>query len=144
MFDLLTEEVLSLAEAARRLPRLRRGRPTSPTTLWRWSRDGVSTPAGPIRLEVYSYAGQTVTTWEAVQRFLTAVAKAKAGQADAGIPLTGSSAARLSSHLAAKAKLDRSNISASDSRQQMPRTGQARPEPGKTDHIGGRSASDAA
>jgi hypothetical protein len=38
--DPLAEELLTFAEAAKRLPRLRAGRPINPSTLWRWTRSG--------------------------------------------------------------------------------------------------------
>lgn len=54
------------------------GRPTSPSTLWRWTRHGVPTPAGVIRLETSHLAGRLITSKEAVRRFLTTVSAAKA------------------------------------------------------------------
>jgi Protein of unknown function (DUF1580) len=110
MCNFLDEDVLTLAEAARRLPRLSRGRPTSPTTVWRWSRSGVSTPAGQIRLEVFSFAGRTVTTWQAVQRFLAAVARARGRQAGSAPTPTGHSTSPSAGRIAAKAMLDRQGI----------------------------------
>jgi hypothetical protein len=106
--NILSEEVLSLPAAARRLPRLRGGKPTHPTTLWRWARFGVATPAGRIKLQTYAYAGSKVTTWESVERFLTAVAAARTGQpVPAAITSKPGSGKRASD---AKAVLDKAGI----------------------------------
>ena len=55
--DILSETVLSLAQAARRLPRLRgataTGKGVHPVTLWRWARKGLNGPDGQkVLLEV--------------------------------------------------------------------------------------------
>jgi hypothetical protein len=63
--DPLTEQTIPLAEAARRLPRLRAGRPVSPTTLWRWAAHGLR----GVRLEVVRVGGTTCTSVEALRRF---------------------------------------------------------------------------
>jgi hypothetical protein len=103
---LLTEAVVSLSQAARTLPSLRAGRPTHPSTLWRWAHHGISTPVGVIRLETAHLAGRVVTSREAVTRFLTAVANARA---DAGPtpPSNNQPTPDPSTHEADKAKLDR-------------------------------------
>src|SRR5262245_65019394 len=67
--DPLSEQLLSLPEAARRLPRLTRDRPVSPATLWRWAHRGVR----GVRLETWRLGGRTVTSVEALRRFLVAL-----------------------------------------------------------------------
>lgn len=101
---LLSESLISLAQAARELPSLRAGRPVHPTCVWRWSKYGVKTPGGRIRLEVTAVAGRVATTRQAVARFLSAVAAAKAGTpVPATTPPTVTDSKRQQGH---KAKLD--------------------------------------
>ena len=69
MIDLLNEEVLSLSQAARCLPRLRKGRPVNTSTLWRWSTIGFH----GIRLETAKLGGRNVTSREALNRFFNAL-----------------------------------------------------------------------
>ena len=69
------ETVLSLAQAARRLPRLRgavaTGKGTHPVTLWRWAKRGLNGPDGEkVRLEIVRVGGTNCTSLEALQRFL--------------------------------------------------------------------------
>ena len=59
MIDPLLEEILPLAEAARRLPRLRAGRPTHPSTLWRWASRGIR----GVRLETVRVGGTCCTIY---------------------------------------------------------------------------------
>ncbi len=74
----LSETVLPLAEAARRLPRLRAGRPVSPATLWRWKSRGVR----GVKLETLTVGGTCCTSLEALQRFCAAL-NGRAAQAPA-------------------------------------------------------------
>jgi hypothetical protein len=83
--DLFSEELLSLAQAARRLPRLRNDRPVATSTVWRWATRGLRgcTPA-TVRV-----GGTTCTSAEAMRRFLVATSQlppraspAARGQAD--------------------------------------------------------------
>lgn len=67
--DPFTEETLPLASAARRLPRLRGGRPVSPSTLWRWATKGLR----GIKLETIKVGGTTCTSMEALRRFFAAI-----------------------------------------------------------------------
>jgi hypothetical protein len=73
--DILSETVLSLAQAARRLPQLRgataTGKGVHPVTLWRWARKGLNGPDGQkVRLEVVRIGGTNCTSLEALQRFI--------------------------------------------------------------------------
>jgi hypothetical protein len=76
--DVLLREVMagharSLAQVAKLVPAGRGGRPTSPTTVWRWSRAGVKTADGrTVRLETMRIGGRYVTTEQALRRFLAA------------------------------------------------------------------------
>ena len=61
----LAENILSFADACRALPRRRRGRKPSTSTLWRWSTRGLR----GIVLETIQVGGQRCTSVEALQRF---------------------------------------------------------------------------
>lgn len=63
------EEILTLAQAARGLPRLRNDRPVAPSTIWRWSQHGIR----GHHLETTKIGGTTVTSKEALARFFDAV-----------------------------------------------------------------------
>ena len=78
--DFQNEQVISLVQAARELPALRNNRPVAPQTLWRWMKYGVKAGAQQIKLEVSCIGCRTVTSREAVQRFLNACAAARSGQ----------------------------------------------------------------
>jgi hypothetical protein len=72
-FLLLGDKLLSFAQAARLIPPSRRGRPVSPSCLWRWHRSGVKTPDGrTVRLEAVWLVNRLVTSEEAVRRFIAA------------------------------------------------------------------------
>jgi hypothetical protein len=69
--DLTTEQYISLAEAARRLPPFRLGRPVSTATIWRWCREGVTLPSGEVvRLECFRIGARWLTSVEALSRFI--------------------------------------------------------------------------
>jgi hypothetical protein len=67
--DPLSEEILSLSRAARRLPRVRNDRPVSPATLWRWASSGLR----GVKLETVKLGGATCTSIPALQRFFAAL-----------------------------------------------------------------------
>jgi hypothetical protein len=67
--DPLSEVVVPFAEAARQLPRLRRGRPVSPATLWRWASHGLR----GVHLETCRVGGTTCTSLAALRRFFAAL-----------------------------------------------------------------------
>jgi hypothetical protein len=69
--DLTRENLLSLAQAARRFPPFRLGRPVSPSCVWRWCRQGVKAPgASVVRLEAVRVSGRWLTSAEAISRFV--------------------------------------------------------------------------
>ncbi|MGH7174433.1 MAG: DUF1580 domain-containing protein [Gemmataceae bacterium] len=71
--DLTRETLLSLAQAARRFPPARLGRPVNSSTVWRWARKGVKVPGvGVIRLECVRVSGRWLTSEEAISRFVLA------------------------------------------------------------------------
>lgn len=75
IIDVNTSGNMTLAEAARMLPRLR-GKRVNTSTLWRWCRKGYS----GIRLQ-YCRMGRTITTSEmALQKFFTELAAADSSQ----------------------------------------------------------------
>jgi hypothetical protein len=67
--DPLTEETFPLAQAARRLPRLRNNRPVHVSTLWRWALSGLR----GVRLETALVGGVRVTSNDALRRFFAAL-----------------------------------------------------------------------
>jgi hypothetical protein len=72
--DPTTETLRPFAEAARRLPALRGGKPVHATTLWRWATRGVRGRRGAtIRLETLKVGGTTCTSDEALARFFRAL-----------------------------------------------------------------------
>jgi hypothetical protein len=72
--DPLTEKLRSFAEAARRLPALRVGKPVSPSTVWRWTTRGVRARDGMlVRLEAIKVGGTCCTSDQALQRFFQAL-----------------------------------------------------------------------
>jgi hypothetical protein len=72
MIDLHNESLLSLDQAAKRLPAGRRGRPVSLSCVLRWILDGVVTPHGLVRLEGIRMGGRWLTSVEALERFARA------------------------------------------------------------------------
>jgi hypothetical protein len=69
MINALSETLLTFAQAARRLPRLRNDRPVAPATLWRWASVGLR----GVRLETTKVGGSTCTSVEALERFFAAL-----------------------------------------------------------------------
>src|SRR5262249_18837103 len=65
MIDSTTETLISLADAAKTVPRRRRGRKTHLSTIYRWATVGVR----GIVLETLQCGGSRVTSREAMQRF---------------------------------------------------------------------------
>jgi Protein of unknown function (DUF1580) len=83
MIDLSTETLLSFAQAAKRLPGHRDGKPIDPSTVWRWCRRGCKAPDGTVvKLEAVRVGGRSVTSAEALQRFSDALAGEPAEAAD--------------------------------------------------------------
>jgi hypothetical protein len=68
------EEVVTLTELARRLPRRRANKPTHVATLHRWRLRGLN----GVRLAAVKYGGIWVTTVQAYQRFVDALTRATA------------------------------------------------------------------
>lgn len=77
MIDIRKEKLLSISEAAKMRPPTRRGRPTSPSTVFRWIAKGVR----GRRLEAIRLGAQWFTSAEALQRFAEALT---AGDPSAG------------------------------------------------------------
>lgn len=65
MIQISTEQLITLAQAARLRPGSRRGRPTHPSTVYRWAVRGIR----GVRLEIIRIGGMTYTSVEALQRF---------------------------------------------------------------------------
>jgi hypothetical protein len=87
--DLTQETMLSLAQAARRFPSSRLGRPVSPATIWRWCREGVKVRGvGIVRLECVRLSGRWITSVEAISRFVARQTPPIAGEVPAQTPHT--------------------------------------------------------
>jgi hypothetical protein len=72
--SLTAENMLSLAQAARRLPPGRRGRPVSLSCVLRWVLEGAPGPDGRrVRLEAVRIGGRWLTSAEALGRFAAAL-----------------------------------------------------------------------
>ena len=71
--DLLTEDVISLAAAGKLFPGSRGADRVNPSTVYRWTIQGVRTPAGVVRLESLRGGSRVFTTRQAVVRFVTAL-----------------------------------------------------------------------
>lgn len=68
--DVFDEQVVTLGEAAKKLPRLRNGKKLHLSTLFRWSQRGKIAHDGVrIRLETIMIGGTKCTSLEALQRF---------------------------------------------------------------------------
>lgn len=63
--DVANEELLTLAQLAKRLPRRRKGRPIHPSTIHRWRYPGIR----EVRLECVRVGGVWYTSPAAFQRF---------------------------------------------------------------------------
>jgi hypothetical protein len=69
MIDIKTEEVLSLAQAAQRLPKRSTGKHVSPITVWRWCKHGSK---GRVLRHSRLPDGTIFTSVEALTEFLAA------------------------------------------------------------------------
>jgi len=65
VIDVTKEKLVTLARAASRLPRRRKGKRPHPSTLFRWASRGLR----GVRLETLSVGGTTCTSAAALQRF---------------------------------------------------------------------------
>jgi hypothetical protein len=79
--DISSEELLTLAQAARRY-RPPDARPLAPSTIWRWHKKGIS----GVRLETTCVGGTRLTSTEAMRRFAVAVTLARSMQDVAAEP----------------------------------------------------------
>ncbi|NLS92124.1 MAG: DUF1580 domain-containing protein [Planctomycetaceae bacterium] len=69
-YNLLEEEYLSFAQAARRLPSVREGGSTSQYTVARWALKGLRSDSGEhVLLEKIRIGGRNFTSMEALNRF---------------------------------------------------------------------------
>ena len=69
MIDISQEDLITLAEAAKRLPRRRAGRKVNVSTLHRWCTQGCQ----GVRLEFLKIGGTRCTSMPALQRFFDAL-----------------------------------------------------------------------
>lgn len=82
MIDVHNEQIGSLTEAAKWVPRRRGGRPCHVSTLWRWARRGIR----GVKLETIDIGGTSCTSREALDRFYAAVTALRMGQEPKPLP----------------------------------------------------------
>jgi len=70
--NVLTEQTITLSQAARLLPRLRGDRTVHVSTLYRWIKRGIR----GVRLEAAKIGRTSVTSREAIQRFVDRITAA--------------------------------------------------------------------
>jgi hypothetical protein len=74
MFNLRTEELISLGRAAKLIPPARRGKKCHISTILRWIVDGAKSATGEtIRLEAVRLPRGWMTTVSALERFISAL-----------------------------------------------------------------------
>ena len=78
MIDLSKENVLSLTEATKHLPRRRKGKRPHVATLYRWAQQGIR----GVRLETIRVGGTMCTSLESLQRFCQQLTQAGAPSAE--------------------------------------------------------------
>jgi hypothetical protein len=101
--DVFKESVLSLAEATKRLPRVRRGKKPHVSSLYRWAKRGKRCSDGTVaRLEIIKVGGTTCTSLEALQRFFDRLT----GERDIVSPPTITERQRLQEMEAVERELD--------------------------------------
>jgi hypothetical protein len=70
LIDVFAADVMSLAEAAKRLPKARNGKKAHVTTIYRWATAGLRSHDDAVfRLETVKVGGTTCTSLGAMQRF---------------------------------------------------------------------------
>ncbi len=87
MIDLNRENVISLREATKLVPPMRRNRPVNLSTVWRWALRG----SRGVKLETLRLPGGLVTSREALQRFAV---RLSGGEPTAETPSPGADPAR--------------------------------------------------
>ena len=71
--QILAEDPEGFAALAKRIPSNRRQGPLTSQALWRWATRGVRRPDGQVvKLEVVRVAGRFLSSWSAVERFISA------------------------------------------------------------------------
>jgi hypothetical protein len=89
VINLLTEHVLSLAEACRVVPPARGGKSCHISTLLRWITHGVSAPSGErVRLRASRLGSRWLTSREAIAEFMEALTPCQETPALAQTPRT--------------------------------------------------------
>lgn len=105
---LLDESVVRLEETARFVGPGRGGRPTHPSTIWRWVFKGCRAPDGRrVRLEAVRVGAHWVTSREAIRRFSDALTPRLD---DEPVPSPRTSTTRQRASQRAAARLERAGI----------------------------------
>ena len=83
MIDIDTEDLLSLAAAARTLPPLRQERPVNKATLFRWAVNGLKATDGTVvKLDAIRVGARWVTSRQALARFIQAMSERREADAE--------------------------------------------------------------
>ena len=106
MLNIVSEELVSLTDAAKLLPKRRRGRKPSFCCLWRWSTRGCR----GVVLESIRIGGTICTSVQALQRFFDALTAQDSGHGQAAPPIRTSrqrerAVAKADAHLRAEGVL---------------------------------------
>jgi hypothetical protein len=88
--SLLGQDMISLREAAKRLPVGRNGKCVSLATLYRWASRGVR----GIKLDLFCCGGRTVTSVQALESFIERVTAMRTGVGAAAQPARPTSSRR--------------------------------------------------
>jgi hypothetical protein len=96
MIDISSEELISLTEAANRLPKRRQGKRTAASTLYRWATVGLR----GVQLETLPCGGMLCTSMNALQRFFDRLAEAR--RVHSSPPSTGQVPVRSRTHAQAQ------------------------------------------
>jgi hypothetical protein len=84
VINVADEQLLTLSQLAKRLPRHRNDRPVHPSTCHRWRSPGVR----GVRLECLRIGGIWHTSWQAFQRFCERLTALEDGPSASAPPLT--------------------------------------------------------
>lgn len=105
--DVFCEEVVSLTQAAKRLPKVRNGKHPHVSTLYRWIIAGKTRRDGlVVRLESVKVGGTTCTSIEALQRYFDRLT----GDQDVVLPRRLTPRQRMRQIMKAEEELDREGV----------------------------------
>ena len=110
MINLAVETLLSLAQAARKLPGGRAGKSLDPSTVWRWCTIGIRRDGQIVKLESARLGGRFVTSVEALQRFSDALGADFTNEAQSTPPLPRTPTKRRAASEQASRRLEEAGV----------------------------------